>query len=279
MKISHTLNKIKKQIKHIESINTSVEPIEYLHGAIDTLIKGMWTPYFGTPENSGFELWRARTGKRDNIKDLWYPPAKSIKSLGRMNKRHDPVFYSCFGHNAKLGSLEEIRAKKGDLVTQLCCNLEQQVPALKILSLGHADSWMEERISEKHSRYFEQNREELRLNIGEQEYKKNKKLKDWMNSLFIKPVPEKQQHKYSHTIAIANAYFEGFQCDGILFPSVAADAKAINLVLKPEIANQHAKPVCARVVEILDIIESGYVLKLKNESESIQPNGEITWKW
>jgi hypothetical protein len=279
MKIPHSLNTIKKEIKRIESINTSVEPIEYLHGAIDTLIKGMWTPYFGRPENSGFELWRARSGKRDNVKDLWYPPAKYINNLGRMNERQEPVFYSCFGHNANLGSLEEIRAQKGDVVTQLCCNLEQQKPILKILSLGHADSWMEEKVGENFYQYFGQDRNQLRLDIGEEEFQKNEKIKNWMNSLFIKSVPEEQQHKYSHTIAISKAYFSGFKCDGILFPSVAADAKAINLVLRPEIADKYAKPISARVIEILDITDAGYVLKLKNESESIEENGNIIWKW
>lgn len=279
MKIQHSLHAIKQEIKRIESINTSVEPIEYLHETIDTLIKGMSTPYFGRPENSVFELWRARSGKRDNVKDLWYPPAEYINNLGRMNERNESVFYSCFGHNAKLGSLEEIRAKKGDVVTQLCCNLEQQTPILKILSLGHADSWMEERVDEKYYQYFSQNRNQLRLDIGEAEFQKNEKIKSWINSLFIKSVPEEQQHKYSHTIAISKAYFSGFRCDGILFPSVVADAKAINLVLRPEIADQYAKPISARVVEILDITEAGHVLKLKNESEGIEENGNIIWKW
>jgi hypothetical protein len=278
MKIPHSLHKIKKEIKRIESINTSVEPIEYLHQSIDKLIKGLWTPYFGRPESSGFELWRARSGEWDNARELWYPPAEYIKNLGRMNERHEPVFYSCFGHNAKLGSLEEIRAKKGDVITQICCNLEQQTPSLKIISLGHADKWMEERVTENFQRYFEKSRNQLRLDIGDAEYNKNQRLKDWMNSLFIKYVPDKHQHRYSHTIAISKSYFNGFQCDGILFPSVAAGAKAINLVLKPEIADQYAKPISARVVEIIDIIGTGHVLKLKNESESIQENGDIIWK-
>ena len=280
MNIPYSLTEIRSEIERIGAWDTTQEPIEEIELAMSKLLEGVWTPCFDTVGESGFELWRARNGQWNNVKELWYPPSKFITKLGRMNQRNEPVFYSCFGHNAGLGSLEEIRANKGDIVTQLCCSLPQQSPKLRFVSLGHADTWMEKRVQEPYKEQFGLNRAHRYSCVEtKEEFDKNEIIKDWVNSLFVKRVSEGLEHQYSHTIAISHSYFKGFGCDGILFPSVASDEKAVNLVLSADTADRYVLPKSARIVEVLDIFPHGYQLKLKNESEVINSDGSILWKW
>ena len=277
MKIKYPKYKIKQEIKKISSIDTTAEPIDTLYKSIDILLKGMWTPFYGGPF---YEVWRARNGEYNHISELWYPPKEYVTKLGRMNIRGESMFYSCFGHNAKLGSLTEIRVKKGDRVTQLCCSLNQENKILKVLGLGHLDQWMKNKAPEHMQFHFHEYEKQLKKDCGNKlQYSKNQLLKDWVNSQFIKKVSEGEEHKYCYSIAITKGYFNSFGCDGILYPSVASNKKAVNLVLKPDIVDQYFKPKYVRIVEVIDIRPEGIELKLKNESKTIAEDGSIEWAW
>jgi len=277
LKIKYPKYKIKQEIKKISSIDTTAEPIDTLYKSIDILLKGMWTPFYGGPF---YEVWRARNGEYNHISELWYPPKEYVTKLGRMNIRGESMFYSCFGHNAKLGSLTEIRVKKGDRVTQLCCSLNQENKILKVLGLGHLDQWMKNKAPEHMQFHFHEYEKQLKKDCGNKlQYSKNQLLKDWVNSQFIKKVSEGEEHKYCYSIAIAKGYFNSFGCDGILYPSVASNKKAVNLVLKPDIVDQYFKPKYVRIVEVIDIRPEGIELKLKNESKTIAEDGSIEWAW
>ncbi|MCS5422924.1 MULTISPECIES: hypothetical protein [Psychrilyobacter] len=202
-----------------------------------------------------------------------------------MNKRSESIFYTSCGHNAKLGCLEETRVKKGEIITRLKCELDST--ELKLLGLGNFDEWMEDKIkkSERSSmniylELFNKNKKEQKNRIGNKhENKKNDEIKKWINALFFKKISEEKEHKYSHTIAISKNYFDGFKCDGIFFPSIASYGRSINLSLKPKIADNYVSPLKVQVLEILDITNEGYKLKLKKESKEIRENGEIIWSW
>ncbi|MCQ9076737.1 MULTISPECIES: hypothetical protein [Vibrio] len=278
MKIKRTAKELKKELKAISKLKTTARSIAFLTDKYMDLTAGMWTARLGIDDDKSYELWRARKGEHNNVKDLWYPPAEYITSLGRMNDLHDPVFYSCVGHNAKLGSLEEIRVEVGDIVTQLCCELPQQTPWFNFVGLGNSGEWFEKAAENTHYKdFFAQNKQEMEALINDQqELEKNILLDGWLNKLFVSPVRDNDD--YSKTVGIAKAYLNGFQADGIFFPSVAADRRTVNLVLKPEIADNFAKPVSARVVEVVQRLEKGFYFRYIKESASISATGEIQWK-
>jgi len=280
MKISRTKHQIHKEINRIGSMDTKLIPMGYLKDSISDLLRGMWTPWFGGPF---YEVWRARKGKFNNVSDLWYPPKEFVTKLGRMNEKNNSIFYSCFGHNARPGSLEEIRADVGDTVTQLSCSLNpanKLLKVLKVLSLGHADEWMKEKSPDNMKHHFINAEAEYKRNCGsEEQYQRSLILKNWVNEKFIEYVADGEEHNYAHSVAIAKGFFDDFNCDAILYPSVAASTKAINLVMRPEIANRYFKPNYARIVEVISRSPDGIELKLKNESKSILPDGSITWTW
>lgn len=277
MKISNTRYQIRKEIKQLSRIDASKISMPYLTSKVDHLLKGMWTPWFGGPF---YEVWRARSGSYNNISELWSPPAKYVSKRGRMNDVNESIFYSCFGHNARLGSLEEIRTEVGDIVTQLCCKLDPEDKILKVLSLGHADLWMKEKAPEHMKNYFINAEAQYKKDCGtEEQYSRSLMLKDWVNDKFIEKIEDGQEYKYAHAVAISKAFFTGFGCEGILYPSVASNAKAVNLVLKPSVAKTHLKPNYARVVEIVSKSSQGIELRLKNESKSISSDGTINWSW
>lgn len=278
MKIKRNIKELKRELRTISRLKTTVNSIDYLTDKYMDITAGMWTPRLGIDEGKTYRLWRARKGQHNTVSDLWYPPAKFINSLGRMNGLHDPVFYSCVGHNAILGSLEEIRVEVGDVVTQLYCELPQRTPWFNFVGLGNSGEWFEKAAKNtKYSDYFTRNKYEMAGLINDpQELEKNILLDGGLNDLFVKPV--KSNDEYSKTVGIAKAYLNGFEADGIFFPSVAADQKTVNLVLKPEIADDFVKPVSARVVEVIKRIENGFYFRYLKESTSISNTGEIHWK-
>ena len=277
MKISKTRYQIRKEIQQLSRIDSSKISIPYLTSKVDSLLKGMWTPWFGGPF---YEVWRARSGFYNNISELWCPPAECVLKRGRMNDINESIFYSCFGHNANLGSLEEIRTEVGDIVTQLCCKLAPEDKILKVLSLGHADIWMKEKAPDYMKQYFIDAEARYKADCGtDEQYSRSLVLKNWVNDKFIEKVNDGQEYKYAHSIAISKAFFSGFDCEGILYPSVASNAKAVNLVLKPRVAKAYLKPNYARVVEIVSKSSQGFELKIKNESKSISSDGTINWSW
>ncbi len=277
MKISRTKHQIRQEIKQISSVDVESVPIGYLKHKIDGLLKGMWTPWFGGPFH---EVWRARKGEFNHVSELWYPPKECVSKLGRMNEKNDSMFYSCFGLNARPGSLEEIRADVGDRITQLSCSLNPSDKLLKVLSLGHADQWMKEKAPSNMKHRFINAEAEYKRDCGsEEQYQRSLLLKDWVNEKFIENVADGEEHNYAHSVAISKGFFDGFNCDAILYPSVAASTKAINLVMRPEVADDYFTPIYARIVEVLSKSPTGIELKLKNESKSISTDGTINWSW
>ena len=273
-KIELTKSQINRKITQLNKLNLKNQSINFIYLKLKNILNNFWTDDLG--RHDSFEIWRARKGKFNNLKDLWYPPKEYINNYGRLNDKQEQIFYACFGHNAKLGSLEEIRVKKGDVITQIECVLIQQDKRLKMVGLGHFDKWMSSKNS-KLKEAYKSNALDLKNKIGEKEFKKNLIIKEWLNTQFLKKILRGEEYKYKLTIAISKHYFNGFSADGILFPSIASYQKAINIALKPKIADKYIKFKYARVVEIIDINKKGYELKLLNETTKIDEHKNFIW--
>lgn len=269
-------NSIEHQFKQILEVDTSKEPIDLLKKKYHAITNEMWTGWYGGPF---YEVWRARIGAHDSIPSLWYPPSDKISSLGRLNRRNTPLFYSCFGHNANLGSLEEIRANKGDYVTQIKCALVPESALLTVIGLGHIDTWMKSKAPQHIQEKIEHNQQERRLKFdSEKDFQKNEVIKSELDRMFKIEVPHDQSHLYSHSIAIAENVFENIQgTQGIIFPSIASNERAINLVLLPHIADKYYKVTYARIVEIMDKQDKAIQLRLLAESSTFGADGTIHW--
>jgi len=273
-KIELTKSQIRRKLTLLNKLNLKDKPIDFIYKELKIILNNFWTDDLGRPDL--FEIWRTRKGKFTNLDELWYPPKEYIRNFGRLNDNQEQIFYSCFGHNANLGSLEEIRAKPGDIITQIKCDLIQPDKRLKMVGLGHINKWMSSKNLELKNSY-KLNALDLKNKIGEKEFNKNLIVKEWLNTLFLKKVLTGEEYKYKLTIAISKHYFNGFKADGILFPSIASYQKAVNLVLKPNIADKYAIFRYARIIEIIDITEEGYKLKILDEANKIDKYNNFIW--
>lgn len=267
---------IKHQFNQISKLDTSREPIDLLKKKYQALTNGTWTEWYGGPFS---EIWRARLGIHDSIQLLWYPPSKAITHLGRLNRRNDPLFYACFGHNPKLGSIEEIKAKRGDFVTQIACKLVPEAATLKIIGLGHIHAWLKSKAPTHLQGEFGRNQQDRMLKFDSiKDFKKNEAIKDELDHMFKMQVPPNKSHLYAHSIAIAENVFENIEgAQGILFPSIAAQEKAVNLVLLPHVVDQYYEVFYARVVEILSKNHDEMEFRLVAESSTFGADGTIHW--
>jgi len=270
-KIKLTKAQIKRECKKLLQLNLQNISLKELKQKINNILINSWTNIIGRADK--YEIIRARKGKFNNIKELWYPPKELINSFGRLNDKQEQIFYCSFGHNASLGSLEEIKVKKGDYVTQIFSDLLSD-KSYKLCGLGNIEEWMKEK-DNKIKKLYEYNELDLKHKIGIKEFNKNKFIRDCLNKVFIKKV--KYEYKYKLSIAIAHLYFEKFEMKGILYPSVATNKKSVNLALRPQVADQFIKFKYARIIKILDITDDGYKLKLKNEAYDIDEKGNFKW--
>ena len=261
------IKQIKRKIKYIDRLNIKLANVEYLTEKYKNITQNLFTVSIGIDRKEEFNICRARLGIRSKVSDLWYPPQENVKSLGRMNEIGESMFYSCEGNNASLGSIEEINAKPGDIITQLYCAANKD---LRLIAIGHADkkiSW--------YKSYQEQFFDHIDMDQTERD--KHNLIHDWLSDELIKKILPEENYKYKKSIAISKSYFDGFECDGFLFPSVAVEAKCINLILKPDAADKYLVPVKARVVRFLSSTSEGIHLICLKQSSSIV-NGVINWE-
>lgn len=263
-----SISEIKKELKQLDSIKTKKLSLEYLVSRLTKLSSGLWTPSYGINPHPDYDLCRAQIGEHSNVSRLWYPPSERVQQLGRMNDIGEQMFYASYGANAQLGSLDEVGAKIGDYVTQIFCRKSSAFPLAPLITLGHADKFFS---------YDPIN--DINQTVRDpQERKKNLLLRRWINKEFCRKVPSGSEYMYIKTNAISKAYFKGFNCAGIFFPSVASTGKCINLVLPAHVADEHLTPVKARVVQVMGRDERQFLFRYVRESTSIESDGTIIWK-
>lgn len=272
-----SINQLQRKFNKLHRENTRSEPIEKLKRQYNELMKGMYRPLVGGYFDS---IWRAQIGNHDNIKRMWYPPADKVIKLGRLNRRHKSLFYACTGHNANLGSIEEVRGQIGDYVTQICCELIPPYKQYQFLGLGHVFQWKKEQLPEHIKALHDLNTlERKELFNKPKDFHKNEYIANRLDILFKQDVAQNQEHKYSHSIAITENCFENFSgVQGIIFPSIASDKNALNIVIKPNIADKFLSFKSVRVVEILSKNDKHMKLRLLKEATSIDEDGNFIWK-
>ncbi|MFH0710864.1 MAG: hypothetical protein V2A75_11715 [Pseudomonadota bacterium] len=272
-----SLSQLQREFNKLHRINTQSEPIEKLKRQYAELMKGMYLSWTGGHFDN---IWRAQIGNHDNIKRMWYPPADKVTKLGRLNRKYESLFYACTGHNANLSSIEEVRAQIGDHVTQICCELTPPYQQYRFLGLGHVFQWKKEQLPEhiKTLNYLNRLDRQQRFN-KKKDFRKNEYIADRLDTLFKQDVAHNQEHKYSHSIAITENCFENFSgVQGIIFPSIASSQNALNIVIKPNVADKFLTFKFVRVVEVLFKNNKYMKLRLRREATSIDEDGNFVWK-
>ena len=187
------IKKIKKEMKDIDRLDIKIVSVEYLKNRYLNITQALFSVSMGLDRKKEFNVCRSRVGSYSKVSDLWYPPKEYVTSLGRMNEVGESMFYSCHGSSAKLGAIEEIYAKPGDIVTQLFCATNSK--HLKLIAIGHKD---------KEISWYKSYQEQFfnRVDVEHTERHKNNVIHDWLGDALTKKIAPEDSYKYKKTIAI-----------------------------------------------------------------------------
>lgn len=220
-------------------------------------------------------LWRAQKANGpdgyDNIERIYYPPVEKTIP-GRLNEANDPLLYVSFN---KFIVLTEKQAEKDDHVHIIGYSMKDN-QSIRILILGeffyshkggqgnlpgNFNEWMNERL--------ENMKHESRLSFIF--------MDAFLSSLLTDETAS--DNEYLYTRLLAKILFEKYsKIDAIYYPSVVSNG-AMNLAIKPKIADKVLEAKETSVLLIDNIFEHGLFRfrEVKNSKEFDQ-NGKILWE-
>jgi len=204
----------------------------------------------------GIDFMRAVSYKKpdedyNKINEFWYPEPHYITNIGRAYFIGQQVLYCC---DQSATALFETRPSGvGSKIGLMTFRLKKD---LKLMSFG---------MFEESDFYKDQT-----INFSDKEIA--------MNIFFANKFKEKVEfnHLYYPTAIITNYFFSG-KIDGIIFPSVIANSKGDNIVLKPKIMDDF---YLLKEFRILEVIEYNSELDFKVKCISVSNSskkGIIDW--
>jgi len=205
-----------------------------------------WT-WLGPEE---FRVFRGRINKErkpfDNISDLSYAPAQVTKA-GRANFANNQVFYAA---SREAVCMAELRPQKSDFITTVEAKSSKEKQILK--PIFQKEYFRSINLSDKHI-LFEQ----------------------FLSDIFIKPA--KTERDYLLPSAFAGLFFI-HKVDGIMYASVAANLKGVNLALSSAYVDEYITPFQFRCYEVIEVNgPADFVIRCTHYSNIHYETGKIDW--
>lgn len=223
----------------------------------------------------------------ENIAQLWYPPVSAVKMAGRFNQAGEVRFYAS---NQIYAALFEAQPKVGELVSLVVAGSKTPGVHLNCTHIGlhKCKEDLENRGSgpglnlQSHPD-FQADLRALGIN------RKWKRLDDYFSELAVTlPTAGEEQNLYKATNAIESILGDINQHNALMYPSVATDLNAFNLVLSTRFADDYFFASEAWKFEILSHTEklpgapqtkTGYFgIRPLARSQSIAEDGSILWQ-
>jgi hypothetical protein len=277
-----TIDVLKSQIGALEAIDSRIADIDEIGKRFKAIADGYacLTRIIDTPY-----AYRARRNKLrapfEHISEVWYPQPGDVKTLGRVNRVGQPMFYISASHAT---ATLELRPAIGDVMTLL---------SLQRINLGRQLHVMEIGVAEKESlhalprsvhlleetpfgQHFLQSTHGMEHNLA---------IRSYLAREFTRIVARGNEHEFKKTIAIGEFLLASEQIDGVQYPSIAGDTSqwkgGANLVLKPKAADALFEPFECWMIEVEGIQpppESGFMLRCIGKAKEISKDGRIQWK-
>lgn len=220
-------------------------------------------------------LWRARKAPSrngySNKKDIYYPPPQ-LTEHGRLNEANHPILYLSFN---QFTTLTEVNAKKGENIHIVGYSLKhnQTIRALILGEYfyahkggqgnlpGNLNEWINKRLN---SMNYEPGLSFVYMDA-------------FLSSLLTDKTAS--ENEYLHTRILAKVLFEKHpKINAIHYPSVVSHG-AMNLAIKPEVADEALKVKGTSVLHIDDIFDHGlFRFSLVKNAKDYKQNGKILWE-
>ena len=248
---NRSIAEIKKDIHSFEadSVKLKHQSITDIEKMLSKIILGhLRITYKLNPE----ALVRGRPNKNSEIfsnkADLWYPDWEKIPKekhkLGRCNDKGESVFYASTETDT---TICELQLTEGDYFTLADFIPRQQKldAILQVIGIKELSKTRKE-----YEKIFNEHYNKLKKDSPE-DYEKNILIDDFLGRQFTQIVSEEEDWKYKITIAITHILLSNSGTDGLIYPSIAVNAKGVNFALKPKIVDDNLQIVRAGMYQTL----------------------------
>lgn len=277
------LNELPELLSRPQSKPTTVEHWEYLMHRVllhDPL------PYVPI-HLSGLKRARKHPDGDDRdfveVSELWYPPAKSISKLGRLNEAGQPRLYAA---QDGVTALLEMRPRAGDVFSLLVIKTRETV-YLPVTLLGLARSRNGATI--KNGGSVEDYYDEIRKVLTKRQYERFTVVENWLTDLVTKTVKPGEEEEYLPTVGLANmllnripGYPDG-RSKAVIYPSVAAQFLGDNVCMSAEVGDSLYVPHAAWKVRFVGLAanhspaDPHIIVEPIKRSKLIGEDGKIEW--
>jgi hypothetical protein len=283
------VNLLRDRIRAVRKIDLCEADIDFLKGRLELLTVGyvVSSPVL----MPGQIIFRGRVVKTkpDDVRELSYPPKEFVKSLGRVNRAGESVFYGSVDRSA---TVFEVQAKPGD---HLVVGRWTVTKRLMVNNVGFTKHVFDAYGSTRQLDPFWTNRDRpVPADAAALVATPSAKLvHDFFAHEFARGVRGDNTHEYKLSIAISEMLightltFDGNEelahhpprFAGIIYPSLAMLANADNIALKPEFADSFLKFESAEFMSIDGFVEpSTYTVTILDYANSTGKDGSIEWK-
>lgn len=248
---------LKKEV--LESLNrfklmdTKTSTIDDLEKEFMKLVTNFHFVLVAIPKGIKSHRMRINDGEKDFslLNDLWYPPKKLIKKIGRCNDVEEQILYLAGGGHT---ALNEINPPIGSTVTCIECETIEKIELVDIGAIKYLNREL----------YFQQY-SEIHKNIIQNQYQDNElyeldtMLKEFIIEEFTRKVELDSEHLYKKSIAISKFFFKATGVYGIMYPSVKSELKELNYAIPALYAKEYFKPTR---IDVLKMVYSDQLKKV-----------------
>lgn len=271
---------VQRHIDELKKIDLRTAEIDFIKAQLTVLFRGygVQSPIL----NKGQTLYRGVrwSEKPHNVRDLSYPPAVSVKAHQRVNRPHQPMFYSSV---ARSGAIYELRPTSGD---HFAISKWRTTEPILVNNIGYVPQVFGGLDSKRSPPEWGPGHfvEATGSNVLVGEY---------FATEFSKIISPSDEHLYKMSIAIAEKHYiggtvadpsrgpmaGGGRFGGVVYPTIAMRANADNIALLPEFVDHSLSLISVEWVQIDSQSENQtFHLRKLDFANSFGPGGEIEWK-
>lgn len=270
----HSFRDISRQIRDLEALDLATLSHDQIRARIQRLLAG----YSCMTRRLDAEFaWRVRRidVMPGDVRDLWYPPSTSVRTLGRLNRPGQSLMYLAASHHT---AVLEMRPTVGDTFCVLQVRLKDRSILPHVMELGVAEKTSQHHLP-RTARLLEESQQGREF-LGPHG-RKNLLIRSYLAREFTRPVPRGEEHLFKLSVAIADLLLDSPQIDGVEYPCMAGDSArwggGTNMALKPASADRLFVPDICWFSRVESIDSAGYHMRCERRAREIAADGTIHW--
>lgn len=261
------ISQIISRIQEIENLNLNETEIDEIKELLELLFTGytLSTPRF----HPGIILYRGikYTDKPTSLPLLSYP--KKGAKQNRASRENEPLFYAATMREIPFFELD---AQVGD---KMVISKWRTTQKLIVNNVGYTNQTFKILNSAREN----QNWNTKSTDHPEILKAENIIIQDFFAKCFSQLIPKDRTELYKLTIAIAEKHYVADIFGGLLYPTIQMRANGDNFALKTSfIDNGGLEFIEAEWIEVTNVYDSKYDIKILDWSNSISKEENIEWK-